>query len=121
MYNNCCVLVLQQCAAACVHLLNEQSHANHSFQLYIFDCSCTVIMYTIICRAAVLTAVRAAVRALLNKQTMPTIHSSCTSLLVAVQLSCTTNRAPGTTVSGCCMRALLKAEPCQPFIQPNDL
>jgi hypothetical protein len=33
-------------------LLNKQSHANHSFQLYIFDCSCTVI----VTQSAALTA-----------------------------------------------------------------
>jgi hypothetical protein len=32
-------------------LLNKQSHANHSFQLCIFDCSCTVIMCTTLLRA----------------------------------------------------------------------
>jgi hypothetical protein len=44
MYNNLLRASTYSSAAACVHC-STKSHANHSFQPCIFDCSCTVIMY----------------------------------------------------------------------------
>jgi hypothetical protein len=47
---HCCVSTTAASAAACA-LLNKQSHANHSVQLYIFDCSCSYHVHNLL-RAA---------------------------------------------------------------------
>jgi hypothetical protein len=67
-------------------LLSKAEHANHSFQPCIFDCSCTVIMYTICCVLWYYSSALLRVDACWHGN-HANHSSSCTSLIVAVTVN----------------------------------
>jgi hypothetical protein len=113
IYTICCAsVVLQQCAAACA-LLNERSHANHSFQPYIFDCSCFRLSCTAISLTAVLQQCAADDALLKQTGTMPTIHSSC---IFDCNVRLYVHNLPCAYYSSALLHVRAQqTEPCQPF------